>query len=358
MRCQMHNKEQFELWLQINSISLSAYNNLIGNATGLEDGKCICDERMISVTISTHNRSEMLIRLLDSIIRQNYTNFEIIIIDDRSTDNTGEVIRSYIETHKNTRIRYFFNEKNEGVSFSKKRGFLLCEGDIIIFSDDDDYYIDDEYFAKVNSIYANDPDCSMTVASTIYHYEIDDTYTIKPVNYHDPVDNKDFLNGFGSKYKKPGSMFTLTLSAEKMRSVHFEDLKCFNDMSLYLYGALAPGRIFPITEAVGVYSVQVLSMTSGVSSEYTINNLDAKSDIGKKAVIQNYISEKNFSRWLYEQSLPTLMNFYNGNIMSMKEYNEVNRWILNNLCFPYKYKALLYGMNARIRHTLDKLRMC
>lgn len=344
----MNNTEKFNYWLDNNIIFQSAYNNLVGKTSNRECNDVHHNERKISVIISTHNRSQLLLRLLDSILHQNYTNYEIIIVDDKSSDDTKEVVHNYIDDHSDTDITYYCNEKNRGVSYSKKKGYLLCSGDVIIFSDDDDYYIDDYYFAKVNDVYANHPDCTMTIAGTLFHYDSDDSYHFEKLNYPGPVENKDFINGFCSEYNKPGSMFTLTIDAKKSRNIHYEELQCFNDMSLYLYGALAKGKIYPITEAVGVYSVQTSSMSSSVSADFIINNLNAKAEIGKKAMAKGYIEKKDYSNWLYKQSLPTLMLFYNCDINSFREYIQVNNWVFKNLKFPFRHRIILRGIKARI----------
>ena len=62
-------------------------------------------ESLVSVNITTFNRSAILLRCLDSVSNQNYQNMEIIIVDDFSEDNTSQVIKNYQE--KNCRTKYF-----------------------------------------------------------------------------------------------------------------------------------------------------------------------------------------------------------------------------------------------------------
>lgn len=349
--------KQFKMWLSNGDISEEAYNYLAGISSKEILGVSEVDEykeKKISITISTYNRPNMLIRLMDSIIMQVYSNYEIIIIDDKSTDDTETVINKYIASHPKIKIEYYINETNMGVSESKKRGYELCQGDIIIFSDDDDFFIDRLYFRKLNRIYTENEECTMTTASTLFHYEKDDTYSIAKLNFLEPIDNKEYLKGFASKYRKPGSMFTLSLNARKMKEIHYENLMCFNDMSLYMYGALAKGNVYPIVEAVGVYSVQVFSMTSGVSAIYTINNLDAKIDIGIKALKKNYLKKEEYKTWKFNQCMPTLLNFFNGNIKSGKDIVLVNRWIIRNLSLKYALVAYFKEMNARFLYYIGR----
>lgn len=351
----MDKTKLFKLWLKNKDISDEAYAFLSGNEIQTKSNVQGFGEKKISVNISTHNRPKALIRLLESIRMQLYSNYEIIIIDDKSTDNTGIVINKYIDENPQLDIKYYVNKENLGVSESKKRGYKRCTGDIIIFSDDDDYFIDYLYFNKINKIYNDNQDCIMTTASTLYHYEKDDSYALKKINFDFPLENDKYLKGFAVKYIKPGSMFTLSLNAKKMREIEYQDLICFNDMSLYLYAALANGKVYPIVEAVGIYSVQIFSMTSGVSAEYTINNLDAKIDIGNKALKCGLLTVKQQKLWNYEQCMPTLLNFFNGKIKSLKEIMCVNIWMIKNLNFTYFINALGQEAKARIiYHVKEK----
>ncbi len=100
----------------------------------------------VSVIITTYNRSKILVRRsLPSVLNQTYTNFECIIIDDCSQDDTEKEIGKIIEKYKN--LRYIRQEKNKGISASKKRGILEAKGEYIVFLDDDDEFFED--FLKV-----------------------------------------------------------------------------------------------------------------------------------------------------------------------------------------------------------------
>lgn len=100
-----------------------------------------CDKK-ISVIIPTYNIAPYIGRCLDSIIEQTYTNLEIIVIDDGSTDNTRDVIDEYKE--KDSRIVTIYKE-NTGVSDTRNKGLEIASGDYIGFVDGDDY-IDSKMF--------------------------------------------------------------------------------------------------------------------------------------------------------------------------------------------------------------------
>lgn len=93
----------------------------------------------VSVILITYNRSEMLKKAIQSVLEQTYHDFELIIIDDCSTDNTLDVVREF----KDKRIRYERLDKNSGGSLNPhQRGFELATGEYIAHLDDDDYWCD------------------------------------------------------------------------------------------------------------------------------------------------------------------------------------------------------------------------
>lgn len=94
------------------------------------------DEPLVSVLMSVYNaRSEELRQSIDSILNQTFGNFEFIIINDGSTNDTEKVIQSYSDA----RIRYYKNETNLKIITSLNNGLKLCRGKYIARLDSDDY---------------------------------------------------------------------------------------------------------------------------------------------------------------------------------------------------------------------------
>ena len=93
---------------------------------------------LVSVIIITKNHSRYLKKCLDSILKQSYENFEVIIVDDNSSDNTKEVLETFRDN-----IKYFENNQNMGLPYSLNFGIKNSLGRFIVRVDSDDYVNND-----------------------------------------------------------------------------------------------------------------------------------------------------------------------------------------------------------------------
>ena len=93
---------------------------------------------MISIIICTYNRDRFLGSCLESLTSQSCSpsEYEIILVNNRSTDNTHQLCLDFSERNPGFRIRYFI-EENQGLSFARNRGIREAEGDLLAFADDD-----------------------------------------------------------------------------------------------------------------------------------------------------------------------------------------------------------------------------
>ncbi len=105
--------------------------------------------RKVSIIVPIYNQEKYLSKCIDSILCQSYKNFELLLIDDGSTDKSGSICKGYAE--KDKRIRYV-RKKNSGVSSSRNKGLDLSQGELIAFIDSDDYVEPDylEYLVSLN----------------------------------------------------------------------------------------------------------------------------------------------------------------------------------------------------------------
>jgi len=86
----------------------------------------------ISVVIPTHNRKALLRRCLTAVTHQNYAQYEVIVVDDGSTDGTGDMVRQEFP-----QVRYIRQDPNQGPAAARNRGIEAATGEIVAFTDDD-----------------------------------------------------------------------------------------------------------------------------------------------------------------------------------------------------------------------------
>jgi len=108
---------------------------------------------LVSIAMSTYNGEAFLQEQLESILNQTYTNLEIIISDDCSTDNTVEIIQEY--KNKDKRITFHQNEKNIGFVKNFEKAISLCNGEFIALSDQDDIWKRNKIEIYLNEIQKN-----------------------------------------------------------------------------------------------------------------------------------------------------------------------------------------------------------
>lgn len=106
----------------------------------------------ISIIIPVYNSEQYVRRLLNSIICQTYVNYEVIIINDGSSDNSEKIIKEYVK--KNSKIKYY-NQENMGPGIARKNGFLKASGDLLFFVDSDDYLPNENVLKDIADIYKN-----------------------------------------------------------------------------------------------------------------------------------------------------------------------------------------------------------
>jgi len=150
-------------------------------------------ERMqkVSIIISTRNRGKFLPTAIKSALAQSYKNFEIIIADDASTDNTQEVALEYVK--KDNRIKYFRQNERIGIAPTWKKAFFeYATGDLITVLNDDDELIDDEFIEKSVELFKKYENQNVVCVFSNVVYKIEQ---IGAENIAYPNGFDEFLNG-------------------------------------------------------------------------------------------------------------------------------------------------------------------
>jgi glycosyltransferase involved in cell wall biosynthesis len=99
-----------------------------------------------SVVIPTYNRANIISKALESVFAQSYTNYEIIVVDDGSTDSTQQILKQYAGSIK------YYKQKNQGAASARNLGIEKSKGDYIAFLDSDDSWFPEKLKKVIDSI--------------------------------------------------------------------------------------------------------------------------------------------------------------------------------------------------------------
>ena len=107
---------------------------------------------LISIVITSYNYERYIGETLDSVLKQTYKNYEVVIVDDGSKDNSVELIKRYVNKHKNFYLYTHPDNKNKGLIESLKLGISKAKGEYVAFLESVDYWHKDNLLEKIKLI--------------------------------------------------------------------------------------------------------------------------------------------------------------------------------------------------------------
>ena len=118
---------------------------------------------MISVIIPLYNKAESIATALNCVLAQTYQDFEVVVVDDGSTDNGAAIVEQYVDS----RIR-LVRQENAGVSAARNRGIKEARGEYVAFLDADDEWLP-EYLSVQHGLAQKYPQCDVFATNYIFH---------------------------------------------------------------------------------------------------------------------------------------------------------------------------------------------
>lgn len=173
---------------------------------------------LVSILMPVYNSGTFVHSAIESVIAQTYKNWELLCVDDGSSDNSVEILRSYVS--KDSRIKYFTQE-NKGPLLARRLGFENSLGDYIIYLDSDDEYSPDNLESLVSRIQETDAD---TVAPDMIYKS--DTYS-KSWNKLNKVNVEEILSGLDA--------FSETFPWRKMHNFNLWKREIFQESTYHPY---------------------------------------------------------------------------------------------------------------------------
>ena len=178
-------------------------------------------EGMVSIIMPSWNTGRLIAESIQSVIEQTYPNWELLIVDDCSTDNTDEVVEKFHDE----RIRYFHNESNSGAALTRNYALQKARGEWIAFLDSDDLWMPEKLEHQLNFMQEN-------------HYVL--SYT----EYEKIDEESQSLNIYVSGPEKVSrrkmyhydyiGQLTMMYSAKYFGQIQIKDIKKNNDYAIRL----------------------------------------------------------------------------------------------------------------------------
>ncbi len=132
--------------------------------TGYLPAKHLQDQPLVSIIMPVWNRAEMLAEAVRSVLAQTYQHWQLIIVDDGSTDNTAQICKEFLS---DPRIEYHFQE-NAGVSTARNQGYSLSKGEFIAYLDSDNLWYPYTLSVVVSAL-VNDSACDGIYFAELWH---------------------------------------------------------------------------------------------------------------------------------------------------------------------------------------------
>jgi glycosyltransferase involved in cell wall biosynthesis len=114
------------------------------------------DSPRVSIIMATHNRAHVIAQAIESVLGQSYPSWELIIVDDKSTDRTSDVVRSW--SAKDSRILYFPRNHKTNIAGASNYGLQQARGEYVAILDDDDAWVDSSKLEKQVSFLDSHPE--------------------------------------------------------------------------------------------------------------------------------------------------------------------------------------------------------
>lgn len=177
---------------------------------------------LVSIITPSYNTAEFISETIQSVLSQTYTNWEMIIVDDCSSDNTDEVVAPFLA---DSRIKYIKNDANSGAAVSRNRALREANGRWIAFLDSDDLWHPQKLEKQISFMESNGYSFSYT-----NYTHIDEFSHFRKVNVSGP---KRITKAGMYNYCWPGCL-TVMYDADVIGLVQIKDIKKRNDYAIWL----------------------------------------------------------------------------------------------------------------------------
>lgn len=266
---------------------------------------------MISVIIPIYNIGQYLERCLHSLITQNNPDFEVIMVNDGSTDNSENICRAFVDIDK--RFKYYYKE-NGGVSSARNLGLRVSKGDWILFVDGDDY-VDEDYLTILN----NNSDA---IEKSFHIIDENDSDLVKNNEIEQEISGQSELQKYYAAYIQCNSatLCNKLIRREIIGDTKFdENIKIGEDFIFFLNIICRINKYTLSSKGVYYYIRRSSSASKTIDS-----NITERIDIlFRNCNTVRHVTKQN---GIYPLGVSIIYNCYLENLLRYKKYLSISDW--------------------------------
>lgn len=318
------------------------------------------NNELISIIVPIYNKEDYLRQCLDSIINQSYTNFEVLLVNDGSTDSSGIICQEYSE--RDSRFRYI-EKKNGGVSSARNLGLELSEGAYITFIDSDDWIEFNYLEVLYNALRENNTDVAI---SSYKSYYLDGNFYLRVYSNQEEEflrigkRNRDvFLEEFPKLGKLNHDFHCIAsklFKRELLESQKFdESINYGEDLYFFFNLYLKIQSIIYVKEATYIYRQHGTNITLNFTESLALQEIQIHEQILKSAENQGIASFYYLEKLKYIVSLRIEQFPYSD---AIKKYETIVSDLENRVTYPQPLISLIvpiYNVENYLWMCLDSI---
>lgn len=318
------------------------------------------NNELISIIVPIYNKEDYLRQCLDSIINQSYTNFEVLLVNDGSTDSSGIICQEYSE--RDSRFRYI-EKKNGGVSSARNLGLELSEGAYITFIDSDDWIEFNYLEVLYNALRENNTDVAI---SSYKSYYLDGNFYLRVYSSQEEEflrigkRNRDvFLEEFPKLGKLNHDFHCIAsklFKRELLESQKFdESINYGEDLYFFFNLYLKIQSIVYVKEATYIYRQHGTNITLNFTEPLALQEIQIHEQILKSAENQGIASFYYLEKLKYIVSLRIEQFPYSD---AIKKYETIVSDLENRVTYPQPLISLIvpiYNVENYLWMCLDSI---
>ena len=289
----------------------------------------------ISIIVPVYNSSRLLEKCLDSLINQTYKDIEIIVVDDGSTDNSGEICDRYSGIDSRVVV---LHKKNAGVCEARNDGIDLASGGYIGFVDADDY-CKEEMFQYLASLAADtNADIACCGIERVYVHS-KATYHTRKTGGISIFSSREAIEKFFLPDYITTAVWNKIFRANIVKNNRFKNYARNDDGWFVATMIINSERIAVCDECLYVYQIQQKSITRGEFSSKNYDILRSVDDI-YNMVVKKYPDNRNIIVGKIFWNVVFLDEMIIAKKYDNKSINDIQKLIRNNIWTLIKYEDL------------------